>query len=161
MLPEARLGQARGSSGRVVPAPGGDEARPAAHDDATAGFPPAPSSLTTSTRTEVADMPLLTAHALTEVANAQGRDLGESWILCAVLLAIALVCVAWSIPTSGMSAVFALLCLVLIGLEHARARARFRRSVVRAGLTRGLSEQEAEAAARALVKAWDTSRPGS
>jgi hypothetical protein len=97
--------------------------------------------------------------ALTEVAAAEGRDLKESGLLCAGLLLAAVVSLVWSLPTPGVEAAFALLCFALIGREHARARAQFRRGIARAGAAKGLSEQEAGKTADALLKAWDASRP--
>lgn len=99
------------------------------------------------------------ARAVAEVAKAEGRDLKESGLLCAGLLLAAVVSLVLSLPTPGLGAAFALLCFVLIGREHARSRAQFRRGIARAGAAKGLTELEAEKTADALLKSWDASRP--
>lgn len=99
------------------------------------------------------------ARALADVAKTEGRDLKESGLLCAGLLLAAVVSLVFSLPTPGLSAAFALLCIVLIAREHARARAQFRRGIARVGEEKGLTKEEAEKTADGLLKAWDASRP--
>ncbi|WP_438022442.1 hypothetical protein [Sorangium sp. So ce233] len=99
------------------------------------------------------EIPPAAALALAQAAADGARSLGESMVLCSVLLTVAVGCLAWSVPSPGASAGLAILCLVLISVEHALARARFRRAVVRAGEAHGLAAPEAERAARALLEA--------
>ncbi|WP_050431715.1 hypothetical protein [Chondromyces crocatus] len=124
----------------------------------THGAPPA--STFVPAGVALGDLPPSTVQALARAATTEGRALGESWVLCSLLLLVAIVCVAWSLPTPGASALLALLCLVLIAREHVRSRQRFRSAVARVGEAHGLSAKEAERAAKALAKAWDTASPG-
>ncbi|WP_437510641.1 hypothetical protein [Sorangium sp. So ce1099] len=88
------------------------------------------------------------AHAVADGAQA----LNESMVLCSVLLTVAVGALAWSVPSPGASAVLAILCLVLISVEQAQARGRFRRAVARTGAEHGLTAPETERGARALLE---------
>ncbi|WP_437995692.1 hypothetical protein WMF26_31240 [Sorangium sp. So ce185] len=96
------------------------------------------------------------ARALAQAMADGSRALGESMVLCSVLLTVAIGCLAWSVPSPGASAGLAILSLVLISVEHRNARARFRRAVARAGAAHGLTAPEAERAARALLTAGES-----
>ena len=113
--------------------------------------------MNTSHEVPLGGLPPLAAHALARAATAEARNLGESWVLCTALLAIAMGCVAWSVPSPSAGAPLALLCLVLIALEHHRARSRFRRALERVGEAHDLAASDAKRAARALAEAWDAS----
>ncbi|AUX48418.1 uncharacterized protein SOCE26_099520 [Sorangium cellulosum] len=97
--------------------------------------------------------------ALAQAVADGARALGESTVLCSVLLTVAIGCLAWSVPSPGASVGLTLLCLVLIAVEQAQARVRFQRAAVRAGREHGLTPPEVERAARALLEAESATRP--
>ncbi|WP_437308643.1 hypothetical protein [Sorangium sp. So ce388] len=98
------------------------------------------------------EIPPAAARALAHAAADGAQALNESMVLCSVLLTVAVGALAWSVPSQGASAVLAILCLVLISVEQAQARGRFRRAVARAGAEHGLTALETERGARALLE---------
>ncbi|HTN90603.1 MAG TPA: hypothetical protein VL242_43315 [Sorangium sp.] len=98
------------------------------------------------------EIPPAAARALAHAAADGAQALNESMVLCSVLLTVAVGALAWSVPSQGASAVLAILCLVLISVEQAQARGRFRRALARAGAEHGLTAPETERGARALLE---------
>ncbi|XXX72813.1 hypothetical protein WMF30_34710 [Sorangium sp. So ce134] len=146
----------------------GAEGRPAAGDLVAAAAPSPPAGSGSMSSEPAAGAALeggggggeeirpAAARALAQAVADGGRALGESMVMCSVLLTAAIGCLAWSVPSAGASAGLAILSLVLISVEHTNARARFRRAVAQAGAAHGLTPPEAERAARALLEAGES-----